>query len=517
MGRGCWLVLAALAACADADRGVLRADYAPDGSLAQRPAELARANVVLVSIDTLRADYLGTYGQELPTSPALDALAEESVVFERALSCSPWTTPAHLSLMTSLYPAIHGIFEYPTPGVLDPRVVTLAEILRAHGWRTAGFTEGGHARGSTGLADGFERFPDWEPIETHYPSRLSANVRRATHWLDEGPGEPFFLFFHTYEPHYEYGPPSAYVELVAPDFDATREERRLAGALNAWNAGGGVSLEQLGVLYRHHLQGRLRKLPVARREVLLERLEEFARSEWRGSPGFADDLQYIRMLYAAEIRRTDELLATLFDRLRDMGVWERTLVVVTSDHGEGLMDHGELEHGASFFDEVLRVPLMIRFPGGWHAGLRHGAQVRTVDVVPTVLDWIGLPVPRAAVGRSLLPLLGQDRPLPGFAEAWLKPRREDETKALDDGRWKLVRNLRTGQELLFDLAADPGERNDLADEGARGELRALRAELERVVERNAEQAADYDVAPGELSASQRKELEALGYLGAEDD
>lgn len=502
-----------LGACAE-EPELPRADYAPDGSLPRQPDELASPNVVLISIDTLRADYLGVYGQALPTSPVLDSLARESVVFERAIACSPWTAPSHVSMMTSLYPTVHGVLDYPFPDRLDAKVVTLAEILRAHGWRTGGFTEGGHARGGTGLGDGFEVFPDWARTDEPAALRLVPNMERALAWLDAG-DEPFFLFFHTYEPHHEYRPPRASLALVAPDFDVAAERRRLVRALERWNEGAELTPVQLGVLYRHSLQGDLRDLPVRRHESLKRRFKEFSHGPWRGSPGYDDDLAYIRMLYAAEVRHADEVLARLFDRLRERGVWGRTLVIVTSDHGEGLMDHGELQHGGSLFDEVLRVPLIVRFPDGRHAGRRHPGQVRSIDVLPTVLDWVGLPLPRGAVGRSLLPRIGSEKPLPAFAEALLHGEYMFDVKGLDDGRWKLVRNLRTGQELFFDLATDPLERTNLAPEAAPSERARLRAALELQVEDNVERAVEYEVTPGEFTPAERDELEALGYVGSD--
>jgi len=514
------LALSLSLGCAEA--GAPRADYAPDGALDGDPGELAPTNVLLISIDTLRADYLGAYGQALPTSPVLDALAREGVVFERALSCSPWTTPAHVSLMTSLYPETHGILDYPYPGMLDDTAVTLAEILRAHGFATAGFTEGGYAKGATGLGHGFDVFPDWprdDGFESHElePSRLVENVERALAWLEGGPDEPFLLFFHTYEPHHEYRPPREYVDVVAPRFDHAAEERKVIRALSVWNAGErDPTPRQLGVLYRHYVQGDLRVRPVARQRRLTERLRRFVADEWRISPGFEDDLRYVEMLYAAEIRFTDDVVARLFDRLRALDLWERTLVVVTSDHGEGLMDHDELQHGSSLFDELLHVPLIVRFPSGRHAGRRHAGQVRSIDVVPTILDEIGLPIPRAAAGRSLLPVLFEAEPLPAFAEALTAPEHERDVKMIDDGRWKLIRNVRTDRELLFDLSSDPNERTDVASREPH-ELDRLRDELDQTAARNRRRGEALQVAPGEFSAAEKRQLEALGYVGADDD
>ncbi len=177
------------------------------GGGTEEPAVERPLNLVVVVLDTLRADHLGLYGYERDTSPHLDAFARESFVFERAESAAPWTAPSLVSLVTSLYPEVHGVRGFPNPRRMSDDVVTLAEVLRRHGYATAAFTEGGYAKGDFGLDQGFDSFPRKRGRrrvpDSHlfFPSRLEGNIARSLRWLREHGEEPFFLFFQTYEPH----------------------------------------------------------------------------------------------------------------------------------------------------------------------------------------------------------------------------------------------------------------------------------------------------------------------------
>lgn len=510
-----------LASCGSGEPGPQRT-YDDTGRLLGTAPALAPHNVLLISIDTLRADHLGCYGYARSTSPRLDALAAEGVVFEETLSASPWTTPAHVSLMTSLYPAAHGVLSYPVPGELNAEVVTLAEALRAQGWRTAGFTEGGYAKGETGLAHGFETFPSWprddEGFVSHElePSRLVENVERALAWLDANAEERFFLFFHTYEPHYEYRPPEEYLTLLAPELDLGAERERLDAVVVRWNAEKILTQAEKGVLYRHHLRGDLLAAGVERPRKLFGVLARFVENEWKRSPSFAEDLAFVEALYDAEIRFTDDEVGRLLDRLVELGVADDTLVVVTSDHGEGLMDHDELQHGFHLYDELLQVPLIVRFPGGQHAGRRHARQVRSVDVAPTVLDVVGLPAPEAAQGTSLLPLLQGDRAArDGFAEGLTIEGGELGLQTLRTERWKYVRDNARGVERLFTLG-EP-EETEYAGEDREQLLAELRARFDRISAENAVRGARFVPREGSLTEDERRRLEALGYAGHDEE
>ena len=425
--------------------------------------------------------------------------------------------------MTSLYPTVHGILGYPYPGTLDPAAVTLAEILRSQGWRTAGFAEGGYAKGATGLDHGFQTFPDWPGDEASYishelaPTRLAENARRASEWLDENAGGRFFLFFHTYEPHFEYHPPREALAAIAPEIDVEAERRALRTAVASWNARRRLSLEEKGLLHRHYLQGDLRSFALERPKRFWPMLQRFIDDQWQDSPNFAADLAYVTALYDAEIRFTDEVVSRLVAKLAELGLLERTLVVVTSDHGEGLMDHGFVQHGKNLYDELLRVPLIIRFPDGLGAGTRYGAQVRSLDILPTVLDWVGLPVPVAAQGESLLPLVrGEPAERLSYAEGVTFAGDERSIVMLRNERWKYVRHPFADREELYDLTADGAERVDLAD-GSAEILRGLRARLDQITAMNAARAQEYSVVPSTFTARERQRLEALGYAGGENE
>ena len=517
------LSLSLLLLFASCGEGGPKAPYDADGRLVLGTVPSERRNVVFLSIDTLRADRLGCYGAERATSPHLDAFARGAVVFEEAISAAPWTTPAHISLMTGLFPEAHGVLAYPNPGVLHPGVVTLAEILSAQGWSTAGFTEGGYAKGATGLDDGFETFPSWprddEGFVSHElePSRLAENTERALVWLRDHADEPFFLFFHTYEPHFEYRPPLEEIRSLAPDFDPDREAALLDAAVSAWNEGSALDARAKGVLYRHYLQGDLLARRVNRQKKLWPMLTRFVESGWRRSSTFAEDLAYITLLYDAEIRATDRAIGVLLDALDRLGLAEDTIVVVTADHGEGLMDHDELQHGFHLYRELLHIPLLLRLPGQEPA--RIAEPVRGVDVLPTVLDALGLPAPIAAQGTSLLPLLqgAAEPPRVAFAEGLTVRDGERDLVMVRRGPWKLVRDVKRGRDFLFDLDADPRERRDVLTDADPTLVEELRGELDRILATSRALAARYPASQGTLDDAERRRLEALGYAGAAED
>ena len=437
-------------------------------------------HLVLVSIDTLRADRLGVYGHDRATSPRIDRLAAEGVFFESAYSHAPKTAPSHMSLMTGVHPDVHGVVNFAgrVDARLSPRIQTLAEILRSAGYRTAAVTGGGNVHRDLGFGRGFETYE-------HSDGDAAAIFGRALEQLDalaatraDAAQPPFFLFVHTFQVHDPYLPPPAYRALFADPGYAGRivgdAERLRALAGSDWRA-------------RH-------------------------RAFWAGvdarSPA---DLRHLHDLYDACIRFTDDELGRLLDRIDALGLAGETLVVVLSDHGEEFLEHGRFGHDA-LFDELLRVPLVVRVPDAERRGLRRGRVrevVRLVDVLPTLLDLVGLPAPDHLEGRTLVPLLqgGEEAPRFVFAQ-----NRETGSDALVAGGWKLV--AERWNELLFDLARDPAERSPLA--GGDAVRERLRATLEELHARSLRWHA---LAPpgraGPLDASTRQRLEALGYLGDE--
>ncbi|HEV7734094.1 MAG TPA: sulfatase [Candidatus Binatia bacterium] len=364
-------------------------------------------NVVLVGIDTLRADHLGCYGYSRPTSPRIDGLAAEGTVFRTAISPSPWTLPAFASILTGVLPSRHRAGEgrgfLRTP--LDDRTETLATHLRRAGWTTASFVSNGFAGVDVGLAQGMVEHRRAVGI-----ARLA--VDDAIAWLDGRAREPFFLFLHIIDPHEPYEPEPRDAEpFIDPAY---------AGPIGLAYSGTGGDVQT----------------PADRRRVL--------------------------DLYDGEVHYADRLLGEVLDALTASGVDDRTMVVVVSDHGEELFEHGALGHGRTLYDEVLRVPLVVRVPGGHPVG-QVMQQVSTVDVMPTVLDAVGLTVPDGLDGESLLPFV-RDPALvrasrPAFAEfLWSGP----EEKAIRSATEKLLLTPSNGNTRLYDLEHDPGEQHDLS-------------------------------------------------------
>lgn len=445
------------------------------GAAVDRWRTAAGPNLVLISIDTLRADRLGAYGYARPTSPALDArLAAAGAVFEDVFSQSPKTTPSHMTLFTSLYPAVHGVElwrEGNAGPTLAPAVHTLAEALKAAGWDTAAFTGGANVHRARGFDHGFDVYKHSRPLE------------RALAWLAARRGHRFFLFFHTYEVHDPYLPaPRWQAEFVSaregPLLDAVAKLRRNAGG---WERAHRIFWESV-------------------------------------TPDSAADRRTLSDLYDAGIRTMDErTLGPLLDRLDALGLARDTLVVFTSDHGEAFGEHGAYLHD-DLYAGTLRVPLVLRFPGRVPAGRRVAERVRLLDVMPTVLGLLGVPPPPGLQGRSLVPLLrdgGDGTPAPPAVSEYRSPGRVYESVREGTASYIVDR----GSEQLFDLATDPAEQQNLAAAAppalatSRATLARWRAACRPLAERLAPVgrgvAADADTV---------RRLRALGYLddGAPD-
>jgi len=507
------LLCAALGACA------------PEAPPA-RPASAARPpNVLIVLLDTLRADRLGCYGSQRPTSPRLDALAQRSALFEHAQSAAPLTVASLLTLVSSLYPEVHGVQGELNPGRMSEHVTTLAEVLAQHGYATAAFTEGGYANPQFGLGQGFQTFPsypgDRDPNVSNLlgTSRLADNLERASAWLKTAQHKPFFLFFHTYEVHQPNFARPEYLRTLRPDFDEAADHARAASVIERWNREHAADAEGCQTLLEHLYQCPLTGLPA------LSDPDGFA-AQARSFGCAPDDavrnerlLALYRDLYDAALRYTDDQLERLWQALEELRLAEDTIVVVVSDHGEGLGEHGELEHSNQLHEEALRVALMIRVPGDQFAPRRISEQVRTVDLMPTLLELTGIGTDGLALqGRSLVPLLrGEKEP---DRVAFSHARRVDEHQnpqfTVCDGPWRLIDEPKAGRKWLYNRAQDPRELVDVAAQHPE-----VVARLSKLLERQAQQDAylreKVGSAPGELVIDEQtmKELRALGYAGKE--
>ncbi len=430
---------------------------------------------VLIVLDTLRADRLSAYGHPRQTSPVLDGLAARGVLFEQAISSSSWTHPAMISLLSG---------RYATAKTYSRRLNTsLVETLLAAGYETAAFTEGGYVSAFFGFDRGFRSFDEAEgPVRLYVGGRtvtekgggIEQTFDRARAWLREHANRRFFLLVHTYEVH------APYRRRVFTD---------------------GAARGSLSETFEERDMERVRDGSLAMGET---------------------EKDYLGRLYDGGVATADRYVGMLLDRLEELGIAEATLVVVTSDHGEELGHrHARFagDHGYTLYDEAVRVPLILFDPRDANPGRRIRTQVRTIDVMPTVLDLLGVPPPADADGRSLVPILRGEETEHRSALIRLFPKgrgRVPTRAALRDGKHKIVSNLPFIEPAaprleIFDLRSDPGERQNLVDEAPEvGAEMAERLEAQVQVLR---EAGYPDLRPPlDLPDALRQRLESLGYL-----
>ncbi len=480
------------------------------GSAPEPPAE--SWNVILLTIDALRADAVSYAGYPYATTPELNRLAAESTVFRTAIASHLGTPPSMSSLMTGRYPSFEGVARWHRPthhGFSDlnsaeekegltENVLTLAEILSASGFRTAGFCTNANLTDHTRFHQGFDewdQFGDYyqqftktrdHPLKYSYPT-ADVVVDKVVSWLDRAGDRPFFLWFHLMEPHSPYLPPPPLNRLFDRDYTTAED------------------LEINEALYR----------------LLIEQYpgtppEEYASYQDLGLTK-PELMEHARGLYDGDIRFGDREIGRFLRALGDLALWDRTLLVITADHGEEFLDHGHVTHHLleAGPEELIRVPLLIRTPQD-AGGRTVDDVVRLVDLAPTVLDLLGLGTAMSGMdGTSLRPLLeGRSMsPLTAFMSGV-------DFGIARDARWKYrLERERPGEptarrELLFDIAEDPLEQHDLAAdqpeafERLRGRYREFARHL---LERSRSGGVDGE-AP-EIDPELRRRLEALGYTG----
>lgn len=400
------------------------------------PALASPPNLILVTIDTLRADRVGAYGGPREISPNMDALATRGALFLDATAHAPLTVPSHVSIMTGQLPASHGVRD--NAGFLvPPATPTLAERLKARGYRTAAFVGAFVLGGGSGLSRGFDTYADRfdtarAKVSYSQLQRPGAEVvRDALAWIVKASDSraPLFVWVHIYDPHAPYAAPPVFA------------------------------------------------------------------GRFPGQP------------YNAEVAAADWALGDLLHGL-PASMTTHTVTIVTADHGESLDEHGEPEHGIFVYDSTLRVPLIVQGPG-WPAGTRIAEQVRHIDLLPTILVSLGLPLPTGLPGEDLRPLAG-GRPRPAvpvsYAESWFGRLHFgwSELRAVRSGDWKYVRAPRPE---LYDLRTDPLERRNIAAE--RPDITArLASDLASVTDSSRSAST-----PAPVGAAALERLQSLGYVG----
>ncbi len=422
-GFGALATLACLCSCGPGSRSD------PGEVEARRPP--SRPPVILISIDTLRSDRLPSYGYDGIETPGIDALARDSILFERAYCQVPLTTPSHASILTGLLPPQHGVRDNIGYRFDTLSVPYLPDILQRAGYATGAAVSSYSLRGAVGFRAGFDFYEDDIQMRARaglggLQRRGDQTLRAALGWLRGVADGPFFFFFHLFEPHTPYAPPE----------------------------------------------------PFASRYL---------------SP------------YDGEVAAADLVVGRLVDELKHLGVYDRAIVILLSDHGEGLGDHGEEEHGILLYRESLQVPLLLKLPRSESAGSRVATPAQLIDVVPTLVSLLGLPPIEHLPGVSLLELLDPASPVRSLYAETYYPRLHfgwSELASLIEDRLHLIEGP---EPELFDLVSDFGETRNLirAERRSTARLRSALAGFERRF-----------TPPSEVDEETRQRLAALGYVGA---
>jgi arylsulfatase A-like enzyme len=452
------LIVAASAGC----RG-------PDDVDERLIASCSGCNVVLISIDTLRADHLQPYGYSRATAPALARLAEDSVLFERCVAQAPTTLPSHMSIFTSLYPSHHGVFR--SERWLSDDTVTFVDLLHGAGYTTAAFTGGGFVREKFNYHT-FDTFVNSAFYDLHNSSD-DRQLDQMLEWIAEREQatSPFFLFWHTYRVHSPYSPPPGWDRFSDSSYDGPVE----------------VAPDQTS--------------PVCDDDP------DDQGCRWKGKSYYdrllpelgAADVQQIIDKYDGEILEVDSMIDRLWQQLEATGLLDDTVVILTSDHGESFADREKNRRvgHALLYNEVLEVPLLFWVPGQ-ERGARVGGLVESIDIGPTLLEILGFEAPAGIDGRSLL--------TPGTSSAEVAYS-ESPSQEMRTVIWKGLKLIESpGEYELYDLRTDPGELQNLWGTGHPAE--------QKLVDVLATIVTGEVVLEGEreLDEETLQELKALGYL-----
>ncbi len=427
-----------------------------------------KPNVILISIDSLRADHVGAYGYSRATSPHIDALAEESVVFENAVSTTSWTLPAHISMLTSRFSEAHGVTG--AGDSLADSAITLPEIFQENGYATAAVVSGPFLNRRFGFSQGFDVYDDEtvsfaEINDSHQGVTSPLTHRRALEILKDVAGRPFFLFLHYWDVHYDYAPPPPYDEMFDPDY---------SGSVSG---------------------------------------DDFIRNDEIHRGMNSRDLEHVVALYDGEIAFTDFYLGELFAELKRLELWDNTLIILTSDHGDEFFEHGNKGHRNTLYGELLNVPLIVKLPQQRRGGERLGNLAGVVDIAPTMLEVAGLPPLAGANGEDLLARTSdsdESSERVYFADVDLR------VKSVVSESSKLIAHWRRGpdEEMrveLYNMIRDPGEQLDVSTKEVAQVVRLRRA-LQAWVRSAREQVKHLGESGFEQDPELVRTLRSLGYI-----
>ncbi len=454
-----------------------------------------KPNVLLITIDTLRADHLGCYGDHTIHTETIDSLAAGGVRFDHATSQVPLTLPSHTSILTSTYPPIHGVRDnarYRFNGTMP----TLAEILKANGYLTCAFISAFVLDSRFGLDRGFDHYDDniqnqalfyffsasppfalagalkiLGMVPPYKPERRADRTTEAAiRWLGENRQQLFFLWIHYFDPHGPLNPPAPYDTLyLGADVD---------------------------------------------RKAFLEKEKDYiAVQGMSDSRGLSrEEIEGIKTLYSGEVTFTDHSIGVLMRYLRESHLSDRTLIVLMADHGQSIAEHHYIGHSMQLYQDIMRIPLIIHYPPSIPAGAVVENNVQSVDVMPTILGILGIGIPGSCRGRNLMPLVryeddnGED---PGaYIETLHPPRKENRLFGLIWGDFKYIRGLEGNREELYRISTDPGEQINLAGRESERTER-MRGHLQDLLKGMKEEASSHEIP---LDPQTMQAMRALGYV-----
>lgn len=390
-------------------------------------------NVILIDLTALRADRLSSYGYPPNTTPNMDILASNSIVFKNAISASSWTLPSVMSVFTSAYPSEHGLKNNKIKNKdgnlvkanlkeMNRDITTLAEVLRQNNYATAGFTGDVHLNKTYGYGNGFDEYYGEKPF-----AGFETNVPLALDWLKENKNRKFFLFVQGYDLHGRYG------------LQKDSAKKFMDKGYNGLYTG---SVDE---------QIYLRDLSLEEGHVNLSE----------------EDMKFWRSLYDTKLYDADKRLGIFFNELEKSGVTGKSIIIIMGDHGDEIFERNRIDHGFSLYDELIHVPLIIRIPNLKHHKAIEG-QVRTIDIMPTILDLISVDLNQSVKnqmkGESLVPLMqGRSMNLDAFSETDYLYKIFKRSIRKSNG-WKFIYSLDTNQRELYNLNKDPKEKNNLVNE-----------------------------------------------------
>ncbi len=462
-----------------------------------QPPTTDKPNILLITIDTLRADHLGCYGNASIHTPTIDSLATGGIMFQRAISQVPLTLPSHTSILTSTYPPIHGVRDNARYS-FGSSIPTLAEVLKGSGYLTSAFISAFVLDSRFGLDVGFDAYDDNIQNQAYFyffsasppfalagclkllglsppykPERKADKTTRAViEWIENNRESRFFMWVHYFDPHGPLNPPVPYDTLyLEPDADPHK--------------------------FRDNI------------ENLISLLGQFDSRELSD-----EEIEGIKSLYKGEVTFTDHYIGNLMKSIRELGIGDRTMVVLTSDHGQSLSEHHYIGHSMELYQEIMHIPLIMNYPGLFQQGLVVEEPVQSIDIMPTILSSLEIEIPASCRGSNLIRLLGPSTWERDDSNRWAyletlhaRPTR-NKLIGLSSGDYKYIRALDGDREELYHMETDPKEMDNLASvDTQRSEL--MRNQLLSLLEEWQNESSSIEIP---MDHQTMEAMKALGYI-----